>query len=128
VEGVLGVHDERGADLISELQEAGVDRVEAALQGDHKLDAARGAQRGEVPGLGQAGPKRFLLEHVDAVLGCGFDDRAADMVGDGDYHEVELLGGEHLAEVGVASDAVLVALLPEQVRFLVAYCGQGGAV
>ena len=95
---------------------------------DDRLDSARGAQRGEVPSLGQAGPKRFLLEHVDAVLGGGLDDSPSHMVGDGDYHEVELLGGEHLAEVGVASDAVLVALLPEQVRVLVADGGQDGDV
>jgi hypothetical protein len=78
-------------------------------------------------GLSERGGERFLFEHMHMVLGCRLDNSGSDVVRNGDDHEVQLFGLEHLAEVSVGGDAESL-LLAQHVRVVVADGDQVGGV
>src|SRR5699024_2522547 len=109
----LRIQDEGSADLVSKLRETGVNGIEAALQGDHELNAGLLALCSELLTFAHTGGERLLLQHMYTVFGSCLDDFSANVMWNGDDHHVELFDPEHLMEVGVAVDAQLVSVFAD---------------
>ena len=114
--------------MIGELQETGVDRVEPPLQRHHELDAGLLADASQLACLVRAGRERLLLQHVDMVPGRRFDDLPTGVMRHRDDHQVEILLGEHLPEIGIPRYPELVPLLPDDLGVLIADGDQFRAV
>lgn len=83
-------------------------RVEAALDGDHQLDASLVARRGQLGGLVRVGGEGLLLHHVHPCLGTRGDGLGPGVVRHRDDDEVRPYLLKQLFDVGEARHAVRV--------------------
>ena len=113
VQGVVCVDDEGDADLVGELKETRVDRVESPLQGHHDFDPGTIAQRSKLSGFREAGREGLLLQDVDMMFSRRRNDRLPGVVGDSDDDEIEVLRRQHRLDTRVAGNVEPLALFPD---------------